>query len=318
MKKDATKVLLTACCIGMALSLFQSCQLRKEVAELKNLTSSQIRSLHSSVENLSGVMDQKLEEGASLLSASEWSYLGADITAREVSVLCKVTPKAFDEELTEAVLVWKGQEYPMELRQGSYETEISIPLFEDTQIEKVLFRTGNEIQTEQLNWGLNPRQEYLTMVYGYFSGSWTGGPADQGKYGCQMKGTVRIEAERKGQAPELLSAVLVEKVNDTEVQRTELVLAKAEEEIGAAGRLSYENPVCYTCEIERDYEIPDGGSIELSIEAMDRDRLVHYVLAERLVAEDGTLDRDEDCWWLYGAEAAIYDENGRPLYVPEQ
>lgn len=318
MKKDMTKIMLTACCIGAAFSLFQGCQIRKEVEELKNLTSNQMRGLYSSVDHLSGFIDQKLEEGSSLLSDSEWSYLGADLKAHEASVWCQVTPKSLNEKLTEAVLVCGGQEYPMELSQGSYAAKLTVPLFEDTQIEKVLFRTGNEVQTEQLNWELSPRQEYLTMVYGQLSASWTGVPSEQGN-GCRMRGTVRIEAERKETQPELLSAVLVEKINDTEVQRTELVLAKAEEETEGQIQPSDGGSVCYTCEIEREYEIPNGGSLEFLVEAMDGDRLVHRAVIERfVVSEDGALDRDEDCWWLYGAEAAIYDEDGMPLYVPKQ
>ncbi len=232
MKKDYIKLVSVISCIGLLACLYQNMQLKQEIKNLRNTLDTNYDYLENKVDRIYSDVDDMLEREASLLSDYEWEYLDADFEKMEVSVLCRVTPKELDTGQTEAVLVYNEKEYPMELNQGTFETEITAPLFEDSVVEKVMFRTGETLQTEMLNWGLTPRHEYVTMVYGQYSGMGSGGVGSGDVLGWRMEGTVHVDIERKAAPVQVKSIALVEEIDGENLVHRSLVERKVVTEEG--------------------------------------------------------------------------------------
>lgn len=104
MKKNYSMIVAV---ILAVVCIWQNYLLRQDIAYLK----SQMNQIENAVDvdmmNIRQEVQNTLKEMNSLLSASSWEYISADIENGTVDIACHVTPKEYSE-LTEAKIVCAG------------------------------------------------------------------------------------------------------------------------------------------------------------------------------------------------------------------
>ena len=130
--------------------LVQVFELKGQVQNLQRTLSDQQMQLQESVSSQYGAVKDLLEEEASLLASSHFSYGTVDTQDMTVEFCCTVTPKEFTPGQTTAAVVIGGTQYPMELENGSFTARISWPVFEELEVTQVLFWTDGLQQAEPL------------------------------------------------------------------------------------------------------------------------------------------------------------------------
>lgn len=306
MKKNYSMIVAIVAVILAVVCIWQNYLLRQDIAYLK----SQMNQIENAVDvdmmNIRQEVQYTLKEMNSLLSASSWEYISADIENGTVDIACHVTPKEYSE-LTEAKIVCAGKEYPMEYKDGEYAAQITISVYEDTVVERVIFSEGENLHTEELSWGIAPRFDYLTLVYGHLDCiEWDDKVVD-GMYVWEMDALLRISVERKGTPVGVQSMALVEQIDGVEVGRTEIPLSTS---------ISIEDNVHqYQYAFENAYEIPLGSEFCLYLEVVDGDNLYHRNVLELFDAVEENIENNADPVQVWnGAESEIYDAEGNKLF----
>lgn len=327
MKKNLSPILTGVACLLVVICLFQISNLNQRINTLENNLASQVSQVRNEVTGISSNINASLEEQASLLADSSWEYGDADYDARTVELVCSVSPKEYSSETAASILVG-DTEHPMTLSNGAFTAHVSIPLFEETRVAKVMFREGDVSRTELLDWYLSPRYDYLLNVYADLSGSATGSPKD-GVYHYQRSGVINIDVASK-ETTGVKSITLVEVMDGKELGRTNIPLdntAFFENYQGENGaRPEPARPVTqavnsdpvgpFYYELERDYEIPYGSTWMLYIELEDSHGLVYRSIIDRQeISASG--EPTDDAYW-FGLEASIYDADGNVLYEPDE
>ncbi len=306
MKKNYSMIVAIVAVILAAICIWQNYTLKQDIAYLK----SQMNQIENAVDvdmmNIRQEVQSTLKEMTSLLSASSWEYISADIENGTVEIACHVTPKEYSEQ-TEAKIVCDGKEYPMVYKDGEYATQFTISVYENTVVDRVIFTEGDNLQTEELSWGITPRFDYLTMVYGELDCKVRDDKVVDGKYLLEMDSTLHISAERKGSPVGVQSMALVEQIDGVEVGRTEIPLSTS---------ISIEDNIRrYQYAFEDVYEIPLGSEFCLYLELVDGDNLYHHnVLALFDAAEENMEDIAHPVQVWNGAESEIYDAEGNKLF----
>lgn len=306
MKKNYSMIVAIVAVILAAICIWQNYTLKQDIAYLK----SQMNQIENAVDvdmmNIRQEVQDTLREMTSLLSASSWEYVSANLENGTVDVACHVTPKEYSEQ-TEAKIVCAGKEYPMVYKDGEYEAQITISVYDQTVVERVIFSEGEKSQAEELRWGITPRFDYLTLVYGELDCKVRDDKVVGGMYVLEMDSTLHISAERKGSPVDVQSMALVEQIDGVEVGRTEIPLSTA---------ISIEDNIRqYQYAFEDAYEIPLGSEFCLYLELVDGDNLYHRnVLALFDAAEENMEDIAHPVQVWNGAESEIYDAEGNKLF----
>lgn len=306
MKKNYSMIVAIVAVILAVVCIWQNYLLRQDIAYLK----SQMNQIENAVDvdmmNIRQEVQYTLKEMNSLLSASSWEYISADIENGTVDIACHVTPKEYSE-LTEAKIVCAGKEYPMEYKDGEYAAQITISVYEDTVVERVIFSEGENLHTEELSWGIAPRFDYLTLVYGHLDCIERDDKVVDGMYVWEMDALLHISVERKGTPVGVQSMALVEQIDGVEVGRTEIPLSTS---------ISIEDNVHqYQYAFENAYEIPLGSEFCLYLEVVDGDNLYHRNVLELFDAVEENIENNADPVQVWnGAESEIYDAEGNKLF----
>lgn len=278
--------------------LVQVFELKGQVQNLQRTLSDQQMQLQESVSSQYRAVKDLLEEEASLLASSHFSYGTVDTQDMTVEFCCTVTPKEFTPGQTTAAVVIGGTQYPMELENGSFTAHISWPVFEELEVTQVLFWTDGVQQAEPLEWYSIPRYDALPAVYADFAGDCSGTT----EYHVEGELNVEIDAAMN-QTVEFESIELVELLDGEEVARETF-----------AGEENYRDSTSYSaCQyLDQTYEIPQGAVFELYVEVVSGDGLHYRVPVVRRVRDEaGQLAEP-----TMNGEALIYDAEGNLLYNP--
>ena len=269
----------------------QIADLKHQVNQLQCNLSNRVSEVQSSVQNISSEVYRQLEKEASLLADSGWNYGEVNLDDYTVELQCSISPKEYQPEVTEAVLVSEAGEYPMTLENGAYIAKIEIPIFEESQVLKVQFREDGLVRTEALNWYLSPRYECLPTAF-VESGGWSFS-RNEDVWVLDLNGEVNIFLENKGGKFRAEEILLIQCIDGEEISREELPM----EQMSAPD---------YYCELEKKIEVPFGCTFDLYIEVVDNYGLHHRNWLEHKIVDDAGNPVDENHDWWYGGEGRRY------------
>lgn len=302
MKRHVSAVLTAVCCVLTASVLVQNYGLKTQIRQLESNLYNQMGQIESSIDGITYNIETSLEEGAAFLSDSGWSFGEMDMDAGTVSVLTEVIPKEYWPDKTKAVMICDDKEYPMVLENGVYRAEVDISLYRDTKVDAVRFETDGAVRTEALNWGLNPRYDFLPVVYAHYAGGTTGSSRD-GMYTVMFDGEMEITVDQKSDAAPVKSMYMVSVIDDQEIGRTKIP--------GTMDRNG-----CLTYELKQQaVNFPCGSTFGLYVEVEDGYGLLHRAWAWREKIDENGEPVEDEHWWWRGAEGSIFSADGEPLAV---
>lgn len=310
-----------------------SCLYRIRILEDKIVTMqdnlySQFNILNQNINNISSTVRNSLDEEDTLLSAQTWEYGDIDSESSEIKVDIKISPKVYNKDNTKVFLVMNGKDYAMELLDEGYVGTINIPLLSESKVESVKLEENGNIRSQQLDWYLNPRYEYLGTVQARFSGSSSMTNSKDSGIVHRKKGYVQIDMDNK---EGIESIHMITALDGVEIEREQVDMSYIGQQGYAKKASSYNraisipeshngdhiisNQFIYYLE-EKAYTIPSNGSYELYAEVIDSKGFTHIALADYYeVDEQGKIAEDiHERWNLVGAEASIYDSNGKLIY----
>ena len=289
---------------------------------LKNETSGQLRDIGYSVDNIYYNIERAIKEQENLLSDSKWEFLSTDFEAKTVTTKCVISLKEYVLGKTEAKILFAGKEYPMIYQNGSFSAEIALPLFEKSHIElvSIIDTESGVVSSQQVDWHLSPRYDYLPIVYAQYGGSvssWAG------KNNLEFDGEIQIDAECKNSDIAIETITLYEYINDNEISKTDIPLNTVSEKSQQAhsaeawGRSAPEKGYfeSYYYSFDKTVEIPSDSIYSAWIEVIDRLGLHHRSIIKREKMDEQGKWVSDDRWYMGGVESDIYDADGKPLYI---
>ena len=285
-------------CILLVISMVRIHDLKQQLERETGYLQSEIQSLRNQINSIYNNVNQMLEEEASLLTFNQWEIASIDVENLTASVAIAITPKEYQEGMTEAVLQVGSEEYPMTMENGSYRAELEVPLFDSCEIDAVILRDSTYTRTEQLDWSIHPRY-VLPDVHASLSGSWSGVTKGDGVGSMWSDCEIRVRIDQgKGENAEIKSVHLVQLL-DGKVQDR---LAIQADEAGE-----------YRIEYKESFEAPFGSRFEIAAEVVDQYGLIYRYTVHRWDTDsEGNLL--EDNVWL-GSSASIYSQDGKLLYM---
>lgn len=336
MKQILPKILAAAAMLLLIVSLYRIVALEDQLRSTQHTMLNEIQQLRSDMNSLRYNIESTLEEQASLLAAYDWEYGEADMEHQSVELLCSVTPKEFSAGNTTATLVSGDQEYPMELQNGTFATTVSLPLLASQSEWKVLFRDGDTVRTELLEWYLSPRYDYLPVLYADVSGSAYYDTNKKEKCSVYTRDQ-QIHIDIEASVPfGIQSATIIEVLDGKEINSTAITLnpgtvySEAEAASGlfeeaevhaatpedAAGTDAYDRTSHYYYDmLTGPIKIPFGSTLEIYVEVVDSYGLHHRAkIDHQAVDKNGVVSEDEDEWMWRNSEALIYDADGTLLW----
>ena len=302
MNNKLQKLFNIVLCILLVLCLMQMNTMNQELKSLRNTMNNQYNSIQNSVNAISSNVRNQMEEANNLLTDSGWSTGGLNIEDKTAILSCYVVPKEYSPKGTVAELICNDKAVPMQLVNGKYVAEITLPLFEDMQISTVQFTENGAIRTQQLNWHISPRYDMVPSVYMYHSGGngYTYRGENITKY---YDGYLEIDVVHNGLAKNLKEAEIVTLLNGVETMRSTPKL----EEIN-----SNEDTAHYRTEFNQTLEVKAGDTVEMYMTVKDENGWIYRGILEDVeVGQDGNHKYTHDG---FPAEADIYDADGNLLF----
>lgn len=334
MKNSFDRIISLITCIVLIFCVIRINNLEGEINSLRSSMAQRIENVSRDVNNISYNVRNTLEQQASLITGDEWQYISADMEAKTATVRCSVTAKEYIPGVTQAFVTAGDQQFELPLENGRFTGEITVPLYEDTEIYNVSFRENDKISNQPLDWHFFPRYEYLTVVYADLNWSGRGHKAEDkdNVYSWIIEdGQIDIDVDRQNGEIEIISMDMVEVINGVETKRTAIPLTpiSQQDKAQAAGvgvdtapvMPEYVDDYRYT-NLRFDltdyvFEIPFASTLDVYVETVDGDGLVHRnQVAQWTVSADGQNIGERDEWW-HGAEGSIYDKQGNLIYGNE-
>lgn len=287
MKKHLSTIVTVLALAIAVISQFRISNLQGEIRQMENRLNSSISNVQSNQSNAIAYMQQLMEKEASILTHTDFSLGELDLANKTFVFSGSVTPKEHQPGVTEAFLTVNGKAYPMQLANGVYTIQLDLPLFEEARVDKVEFHEGDVIRTETLDKQWSPRYELLPQINGRLSGSGRGSAAN-GVYTWHREGEIRVSVEGKGQAIDVRSVAILEVLDGSEVARTEIPLTStksnrneepAPEPVPESG-FTVRGSETFYHEIDRDFNIPYGSTLELVVEVVDGNSLRYRTVLE--------------------------------------
>ena len=291
--------------------LWQVAELKSQISQLQTNLSNQISRVDSSVQGISSQVGYQLEQKASLLADSSYEYGEYDEDTRTVSLLCTVTPKEFSTSGTQGFLAveagGQSREEPLTLENGTFTGRISLPLFGDCRIPRVIFREGDTQRTEALDWYLNPMQEMLPGMDAYRYGS---SSMSKGVYSWYGTVELNLYAQGKDPLPAVQGLRLLELVDGQEVDS--IPVDQTAEDFNCD-----QDDYSYHASFPMDRQVSLSPhalyEVQLEVEAGD---FLYRIILDRWQADgagSGQPVRDDAGW---SSAPLIYDKEGQLLYSP--
>lgn len=325
MKKHLSTIVTVLALAIAVISQFRISNLQGEIRQMENRLNSSISNVQSNQSNAIAYMQQLMEKEASILTHTDFSLGELDLANKTFVFSGSVTPKEHQPGVTEAFLTVNGKAYPMQLANGVYTIQLDLPLFEEARVDKVEFHEGDVIRTETLDKQWSPRYELLPQINGRLSGSGRGSAAN-GVYTWHREGEIRVSVEGKGQAIDVRSVAILEVLDGSEVARTEIPLTStksnrneepAPEPVPESG-FTVRGSETFYHEIDRDFNIPYGSTLELVVEVVDGNSLRYRTVLEHWSVNEKGENVDDDLMGLRDLFEKILDADGNILYEVDE
>ena len=325
MKKSVSTIVTVLALAIAVISQFRISNLQGEIRQMENRLNSSISNVQSNQSNAIAYMQQLMEKEASILTHTDFSLGELDLANKTFVFSGSVTPKEHQPGVTEAFLTVNSKAYPMQLANGVYMIQLDLPLFEEARVDKVEFHEGDVIRTETLDKQWSPRYELLPQINGRLSGSGRGSAAN-GVYTWHREGEIRVSVEGKGQTIDLRSVAILEVLDGVEVGRTEIPLTStksnrneepAPEPVPESG-FTVRGSETFYHEIDRDFNIPYGSTLELVVEVVDGNGLRYRTVLEHWSVNEKGENVDDDLMGLRDLFEKILDADGNILYEVDE
>ena len=325
MKKHLSTIVTVLALAIAVISQFRISNLQGEIRQMENRLNSSISNVQSNQSNAIAYMQQLMEKEASILTHTDFSLGELDLANKTFVFSGSVTPKEHQPGVTEAFLTVNGKAYPMQLANGVYTIQLDLPLFEEARVDKVEFHEGDGIRTETLDKQWSPRYELLPQINGRLSGSGRGSAAN-GVYTWHREGEIRVSVEGKGQTIDVRSVAILEVLDGVEVDRTEIPLTStksnrneepAPEPVPESG-FTVRGSETFYHEIDRDFNIPYGSTLELVVEVVDGNSLRYRTVLEHWSVNEKGENVDDDLMGLRDLFEKILDADGNILYEVDE
>ena len=325
MKKHLSTIVTVLALAIAVISQFRISNLQGEIRQMENRLNSSISNVQSNQSNAIAYMQQLMEKEASILTHTDFSLGELDLANKTFVFSGSVTPKEHQPGVTEAFLTVNRKAYPMQLANGVYTIQLDLPLFEEARVDKVEFHEGDVIRTETLDKQWSPRYELLPQINGRLSGSGRGSAAN-GVYTWHREGEIRVSVEGKGQTIDVRSVAILEVLDGVEVDRTEIPLTStksnrneepAPEPVPESG-FTVRGSETFYHEIDRDFNIPYGSTLELAVEVVDGNGLRYRTVLEHWSVNEKGENVDDDLMGLRDLFEKILDADGNILYEVDE
>ena len=286
--------------ITLLFCLFKIADLEAQVSRLENSLNDQYRFLMENISDIYDNVDEKLEQLASLLSSVE--YEDGELTTdwHTADVKISVVPKVISDDMTIRVRC-ANVEAELTRKDEAYIGLLPVALFTEDEQILMTITTADGVQTEYLDdvyigylWS-----QYLPSLY---HGEITGSATFAGeKY--SLDGTLMIDCSPVESTPNVTFAKfeLVTELNDQQISREDITL-------DVLNFASYPEGVYFRDEYKQEYEVQEGDSLAIYLEATDSMGYVHRMLVHYWKQRDGAYAET-----VYGSET-IYDSEGNLLY----
>lgn len=309
MKDKFTKVLLVIICILLVVCLFQIGNLRNEVRNKYNHISNNISNVNHEIMNISSSVYDTLEREASLISEESYSLENPDFENFTIKLNASVTPKEYSESRTTATLYVGEEAYPMTREDSTFKASADIPLFMQNSVTKVVFREGDTVRTEALDWWIDPREEAIVRTYANFGGGWSAeNDAETEIQTIDINGSLDVDIYNK--TGSYITKAEVVYLIDGETVKTEIA------------ELQNDNPredynFWDSVPLNVSIEIPYGSTLDICSVITDNYGLRHVNIAERIHVNDKGSMHDQEGDWIWRAgEDIIYDAEGNCIWNP--
>ena len=325
MKKQLTTIVAVVALVIAVIAQFRISALQDEIRQLRNDLNNNLSMMRSDHSAAISYMEELMAKEASILTDTQFSLGALNIADRTFMLSGSVTPKEHQSGVTEAFLTVNGKAYPMQLANGVYTIQLDLPLFEEARVDKVEFHEGDVIRTETLNEQWSPRYELLPQINGRLSGSGRGSAAN-GVYTWHREGEIRVSVEGKGQVIDVRSVSILEVLDGVEVGRTEIPLTStksnrneepAPEPVPESG-FTVRGSETFYHEIDRDFNIPYGSTLELVVEVVDGNGLRYRTVLEHWSVNEKGENVDDDLMGLRDLFEKILDADGNILYEVDE
>ena len=325
MKKQLTTIVAVVALVIAVIAQFRISALQDEIRQLRNDLNNNLSMMRSDHSAAISYMEELMAKEASILTDTQFSLGALNIADRTFMLSGSVTPKEHQPGVTEAFLTVNGKAYPMQLANGVYTIQLDLPLFEEARVDKVEFHEGDVIRTETLDKQWSPRYELLPQINGRLSGSGRGSAAN-GVYTWHREGEIRVSVEGKGQTIDVRSVAILEVLDGVEVDRTEIPLTStksnrneepAPEPVPESG-FTVRGSETFYHEIDRDFNIPYGSTLELVVEVVDGNGLRYRTVLEHWSVNEKGENVDDDLMGLRDLFEKILDADGNILYEVDE
>ena len=325
MKKQLTTIVAVVALVIAVIAQFRISALQDEIRQLRNDLNNNLSMMRSDHSAAISYMEELMAKEASILTDTQFSLGALNIADRTFMLSGSVTPKEHQPGVTEAFLTVNSKAYPMQLANGVYTIQLDLPLFEEARVDKVEFHEGDVIRTETLDKQWSPRYELLPQINGRLSGSGRGSAAN-GVYTWHREGEIRVSVEGKGQTIDVRSVAILEVLDGVEVGRTEIPLTStksnrneepAPEPVPESG-FTVRGSETFYHEIDRDFNIPYGSTLELVVEVVDGNGLRYRTVLEHWSVNEKGENVDDDLMGLRDLFEKILDADGNILYEVDE
>lgn len=307
MKKHLSSLIIAVSLAVAVVCLFQIYELKNEVRYLQGNINGYMSNIQNDINNITYNIQRTIEREANLLSDSGWeanNWENVNITENKVTVECYVVPKEYSLENTKAYIYCNDTAFPMTLENGRFVTDVTMPIFTDSYIEKVQFEENGTIRTEKLDWWFTPKTDILPIFY-----------ANAGGYSIHYKddfallkynGYVDLHVEHNGKGYERTAEFIVLVDGKEEWRKTIDLVSPVH---------SNKYADMYDIEISKDFEVKYGSTVETRVELKDSYGLTHSCPLENLTINNN--DPDRSVSEALSGTADIYAPDGTPLYLQE-
>lgn len=324
-KLELNTVIAIISCVLLVILSVRVIALKDRINQLENNLFSRIDSINSNISYIESRITGKLEEQGNAFSDFSYEFGEPSADLKSVIVRFNATPKEYSPEQSKVQFLLGDKLYAMTLENGVYTAELSLPIAENSFVSSICITTNGITQAQVLNEYIEPRYNCLPMVYGRAEGNISLKKNGRGAV-LSYKGLAHIDCELKGGSFQFEKLEYVALVNGEEAARETVDMSyKAQEgyidtfckgtntHICMPDAQSYpEEAFVYYYYLDESFELKDGDTLELFIDATDDKGFVYRALFDAVEFTNGSF---EYIYFDYiGAEPSIYDKNGELIF----
>ncbi len=320
MKEQGNTIRTLILCVLLVVSLFRIGALNQDVQQLRNELQNSVASITNEVAHISSNVQNSLEEQNNLLESSEWQLIKLNAKAKTAVIHCEIVPKEYQAQHTTAILYGEAEKYPLQLQNGKFMGEITVPLVDGIHVDHIELMEKDTVRTQKLDWDWIPINMVMD-VSAMYVGSRELEKKQQPEY-IKYHGDIEIFIDDVQDLSDIQSVAVVQYMNDKEIERQAVSLDSTEpsqsssvsptpdtatEQARNIDYLHLYAPIAY------EIMMPENGIYEIWVEIRDRYGLVYRVCVNRdqKVSSDSIHNEDTG-----NGQASVYDTENHLLYIP--